>query len=177
VSRGLRAAVVVLGAGLALSACGASSHATGTTTSPTSAPTTSAPAKPAPTDCTSASSVGAHAAAYVVQLTLGVDYREDEALPSIVQSLMTPAYFSSFSSYLASVQPELVSQKVTAAVNQSAPTYASGTCTAPVYNVAVVRTTSNTSTGSQTQNLTVVASMVWNGSSYLLTDLETSGGG
>ncbi len=162
----------ILAAGLALAGCGGS-HPTATAP-PTSTPPVSTTASPAPTDCQRAGGTGAHQAAYVVMLLLGVDYRNQLTLPSVVQPLLASGYYTTFRQYLTTNQQTIQSQKLREAVTVRSTTYASGDCTVPVYAVAVTRTSSTATKPAQSQAVTVRASMAWNGTTYVLTQLSSS---
>lgn len=136
------------------------------------ATTVSAP-KPAPSDCKGLASAGAHDAAFAVGLVLSVDYRNVRQLPAVVETLLTPGFFTSFSSSLAAGTAQVIANRVANAAAVDAVTYAAGSCAAPTYSVAVVRETSDAKEGSQSRNITVRAAMTWDGATYLLAGLTT----
>lgn len=129
--------------------------------------------KPAPADCKSAASVGAHDAAFAVGLVLSVDYRNARQLPAVVEPLLTSAFFANFSSSLTAGLKTLVVNKVTNAAAVDTVAYAAGACAAPTYTVAVVRETSDAKDGSRSSNITLRAAMSWNGATYLLANLAS----
>jgi hypothetical protein len=163
--------------GLTLAGCARSHPSGGGTPRPvvSAIATVTAGAGGIPVDCRSATGLGAHAASYVSTLVLSVDYREDGLLPQVVKPLVTPAFDANLGKYLASQQKTITASRLSSSVSNATARFASGSCAAPVYAVAVVRQTTTAAVGEQTQSIAVTATLTWTGSAYLLSALTSSG--